>query len=275
MTDLAQQPGAQDSSPPFISEIRDRIEFIRLSEGFYPTTVDETNRATNLLADPHAGPRHIGEVLRHQVKAREVVIGEIEESLGYHDSSIMDDIEPALDPIEGARRVLWTMGQYAIRARSDKTELLKLSEDVALVTDGQRTVADEQRDIEAGFVEFPHGFGRGLPQFARYISLSRWVLGVEPALDFRDVVRDSDGYVVADLYAAAPNRDDVAAHLDDFYQLLHLGALKRNLGNAILDQHMRERFWYSIIEGVEKKQTQKELVKMAHRILLNLDIAKA
>jgi hypothetical protein len=273
-------PTIHQTSPerfiPEIPEVVERMRFIRGSEHFLPVTPEETHRAANLLVDQHAGARHIGEVLRHQVKARDTRKAEITEQVGYHDQTILDDISPTIDPSQGARRVLWTIGQFAIRARSDRTMLMHLSKDATQISNGNRSVAEERQDVQDGLTEYPNGFKYGLPELIRFRDLSRVADGrkVPEQTKVHQILEDGDGYLIGDVYTVAPNQDDVVAYLDHEIARLRLMDVRRNIGPAITDQYNRERFWRSILASVEGYQVSKELKSVAHRILLSLDIAK-
>lgn len=273
-------PTIHQTSPerfiPEIPEVVERMRFIRGSEHFLPVTPEETHRAANLLVDQHAGARHIGEVLRHQVKARDTRQAEITEQVGYRDQTILDDVSPSIDPSQGARRVLWTIGQFAIRARSDRAMLLNLSKDAVQVGNGNRSVAEERQDAQDGLVEYPNGFRYGLPELLRFRDLSRVADGRRTLEQTRlhQIVVDGDGYLIGDVYTVAPNQDDVAGYLDGEIARLRVADVRKNIGPAISDQYNRERFWRSILVSVEGYQVSKELKSVAHRILLSLDIAK-
>lgn len=261
---------------PEIPEVVERMRIIRASEAFLPVTPEETHRAANLLVDQHAGARHIGEVLRHQVKARDTRKAEITEQVGYHDQTILDDISPTIDPSQGARRVLWTIGQFAIRARSDRTMLMALSRDAVQVNNGTRTVTEELTAYQEGMVEYPNGFKYGLPELIRFRDLARIAdgrKGIGQTLVHETVV-DGDGYLLGDVYTVAPNQADVRSYLDREIARLRLVDVRKNIGPAITDQFNRERFWKSILQSVDSLQTSRELKSVAHRILRSLDIAK-
>lgn len=277
MTTVDLGPPQSLSEPPFIPEMSARLEIIEASEGFYPTTRDETNRAANLLNDRYAGARHLGEVYRHQTKADQAEVTDLEEVLGYHDATIIEDVRVPIDPKQATRRVLWTLGQYGIRARSDLASLRQLG-DVLQETGSSRNVAvaEELRMAGAGIVEYEGNLYQGWPQLLRFRDLALFSgdLGDEPAHPaLLEVVRDSDGYPICDVYTGAPNRPDVSTYFDQELENLSLGDAAALAELAIVDQTNRLAFWKRILGNVAQYQVDKDMKHVAGRILISIDMA--
>lgn len=277
MTTVDLGPPQSLSEPPYIPEMSARLEIIQASEGFYPATRDETNRAANLLNDRYAGARHLGEVYRHQIKADQAEVADLEEVIGYHDATIIEDVRTPIDPAQASRRVLWTLGQYGIRARSDLASLGKLGSALQ-ETGGSRhvAVAEELRMADVGIVEYEGNLYEGWPQLLRFRDLARFSgdLGDEPAHPaLLEVVRDSDGYPICDVYTGSPNRPDVATYFDQALESLSLGEAAELAEQATVDQANRLAFWKRILHNVVQYQVSKDMKLVAKRILISIDMA--
>lgn len=272
MTDITSPEVATPDTIPYVLGIHEREELIYTSVAgeFLPTTHLELHKAANMIGDPHAGARHIGEVFRHQVKASGAIMHA--ETTGETGQESAKDI----DPQKAVTRVLDSIGGFARSARSSRAMLTRLQEDVSEAPNTRRSVLTEMADAEQGLTDiYPHNFRSGLPEFIRYRDLSRFVMTGKTDQPFYllEAIKDADGYQIGDVFSVMPERSDLQTYFIETLARMRLQEVNRNLGNALVDQQRREAFWVSILQNVVDKQTSKHARFVGQEQLDSLSIA--
>jgi hypothetical protein len=216
--DLFKQP--VDNDPETI-EILDRLQIMQREEGFLPTSRAELNEAFNLRTFAVGGAaKHLAEVAQHQQK---------------HDA----------DPQAAAVSLTRLYGGYGERARTDKTALHTLQEELSdLAGTNPLSSVDLSR------------LHTGLGQFVRFIDLAKLAttkdmsgFGILPLRGYQKQHRDAyDPYI--DTHPSTLMKDHIQTRIGS----IRVWEMRQGVEAAITDQGNRLAFWRARVQEIENYQ---------------------
>lgn len=204
--------------------VLDRLDMLRRQAGFLATTRGELNEAFGLLAfadRPGGAATHLAEIAAHQYKHK-------------------------ADPIQAQLSVTREYGGYALRARTDRTMLRTLQEELQ----------DSAKHHPFSALN-PNSLYTGKGQLVRFIDLGKLATQKDttkfPFVPLRGYTKGERNAV--DPYVATRPAIDVAIHIDTEVHKIRTGKAPALVAAAIADQKHRFEFWSERLEEIEGHQT--------------------
>lgn len=229
-------------SPDVAVPILDRLTIVQMQDGFLPTSRGELNEAYNLktfIDRPGAAGKHIAEVLQHQRKHQ---------------------VE---DPTRAGIHKTRQYASYAQRARTDKTMLLTLREELSELSSANPLSALDRSRLHTG-----------LGQFVRFVDLRELSRTKEftgfPFSPLRpysvDMPETYDPYVASqpDVY--------IDQRIEEVLAKTRVWEAVRDVDSALNDQSARFSFWANRLQEIQKYQTA-GIKAVAGEVLQNLGIS--
>ncbi len=214
----------------------DRLDMLRRQAGFLATTRGELNEAFGLLAfaeRPAGAATHLAEIAAHQ-----------------HSHGA--------DPIKAQLSVVREYGGYALRARTDRTMLGTLREELQ----------ESGRNHPFATLD-PSRIYTGKGQLVRFVDLNQLAAHKDatkfPFMPLRGYSKGERS--AADSYIAARPAPDVEDHIDEVLGKIRTGRAPAAANAAIIDQKNRFKFWTERIQEIEGHQTG--VVRHAARLSLD------
>lgn len=222
-----------------VIEALDRLDIMKRQAGFLPTSRRELNEAYSLLSfthEPGGAGLHLAKIAGHQRR---------------HGADVPRTL----------RGVIAGYVAYARRARTDRTNLVTLHEELAEADSVDRLSSP------AGHVY------TGLGQLVRYIDLSNLALNKHPAdFPFMPLHKYTDSPTPDDYVVTQPS-PEVAARIKDVMESTSKWEAERWVASAIDDQRQRQDFWTERLQEIKQHYTYTGPVRaMARRALEDLGI---
>lgn len=216
----------------------ERLLIVGEEEGFYPTSRRELNEAFNLRSfreTPGGAAKHLAEVSAHQVK---------------HNAS----------PREAVRSIANEYFGYARRARTDKTNLLTLQEEVSDLSQHNRLETVKTSMISTG-----------LGQLVRYIDLKKLAHTQDFSQFDVTVLRgyDREHNDAFDNYVSSEPSKEMTAHIESVISSMRLWQLSETVDAAITEQSKRFEFW---VECLKESRRHSVARPIAYNALISLGI---
>jgi hypothetical protein len=239
------EPSTVEQALPQTIEFIERLDTLRKTRGFMPTSLGEGNEAFALLSyiDTSAGSAgHVNEILQHQIKHKEKQEREGREV----------KIE---DPTAAVRSVTNEYAGYALRARTDVTALSALQTELADIQHANPFLSLRELNLQ-----------NGIRQLVRFVDLSNLAAGrpvdIRPFIIRADKRRSAlDPYIIPE-----PSRE-MLAHMDSVLGNTRLWQARRLVQPAINDQSNRRDFWTERVVELDKHIAARPIARRALRAL--------
>lgn len=220
----------------------ERLEVMNETQGFLPTTRDELNTATAVVAFddiPGKTARHLNDVLQHQRKARTDM------------------------PEQAVRSITAEFAGFAQRARSDHQGLANLQEDIRLLDYPFASLSEEIGD------------NRAVRQLVRFVDLQAYTKSAGQESPGFDVLKRAarvrgleSARTIIDVYSVDELDPAVKTHIDEVLAGITVGRSRELVAKAVAEQQKRLEFWIKHLQQSRQHSLARPIAERALRDLV-------